>query len=145
MSYRIQQPSTDDQFKRYYHLRWKILREPWGQAEGTEKDNIENQCFHVMALITDNEVIGVARLQFNSTSEAQIRYMAVDDKHQGTGIGRALVSAIEKHAIESGHTRIILDARENAVNFYQALSYQITGKSYLLFDSIQHFKMLKEL
>jgi len=145
VSYRIQQPSTDDQFKRYYHLRWKILREPWGQAEGTEKDNIENQCFHVMALTTDNEVIGVARLQFNSTSEAQIRYMAVDDKHQGTGIGRALVSAIEKHAIESDHTRIILDARENAVNFYQALSYQITGKSYLLFDSIQHFKMFKEL
>ena len=122
-----------------------MLRKPWDQAKGTEKDSIEEQCFHIMAVTSDSEVIGVARLQFNSTSEAQIRYMAVDDKHQGTGIGRALISAIEKHAIESSHTKIILDARENAVNFYQALGYQIVGKSYLLFDSIQHFQMFKAL
>jgi len=145
VSYQIQRPSTADQFKRYYHLRWKILRKPWDQAEGTEKDNIEDQCFHIMAVTPDNKVIGVARLQFNSNSVAQIRYMAVDNKHERTGVGRALVNALEKHARESTHTKIILDARENAVKFYQALGYQITDKSYLLFDSVQHFQMIKEL
>ena len=145
MSFVISQPVTEEELKKYYHLRWKILRAPWGQPEGSEVDDTESQCIHVMAVTPDNEVIGVARLQFNSTSEAQIRYMAVDDKHQGTGVGRALVSAIEKHATDSSHTKIILDARENAVNFYQALGYQIIGKSYLLFDSIQHFQMFKAL
>lgn len=145
MSYQIQQPSIADQFKRYYHLRWKILRKPWGQAEGTEKDNIEDQCFHIMAVTPDNKVIGVARLQFNSNSVAQIRYMAVDNKHERTGVGRALVKTLEKHARESTHTTIILDARENAVKFYQALGYENIGKSYLLFDLVQHFQMVKKL
>jgi len=145
VSFQIQQPSTEEEFKHYYHLRWKILRAPWGQAEGSEVDDIESQCFHIMAINPDKAVIGVARLQFNSKSEAQIRYMAVDDKHEGTGVGHALVSAIEKHAIDTAHTKIILDARENAVSFYQTLGYQIIGKSYLLFDSIQHFKMVKAL
>ena len=145
MSFQIQQPSTEEEFKYYYHLRWKILRAPWGQPEGSEVDDIENQCFHVMAITPDKSVTGVARLQFNSKTEAQIRYMAVDDKHEGTGIGRALVNAIEKHATNTAHTKIILDARENAVSFYQTLGYQIIGKSYLLFDSIQHFQMDKDL
>ena len=145
MSFVITQPRTEEEFKKYYHLRWKILRAPWGQPEGSEVDDIESQCFHVMATTPDKSVIGVARLQFNSKSEGQIRYMAVDDKHEGTGIGRALVNAIEKHARDTGHTKITLDARENAVGFYQALNYQILGKSYLLFDSIQHFQMSKAL
>ncbi|VAW51646.1 hypothetical protein MNBD_GAMMA05-1497 [hydrothermal vent metagenome] len=98
-----------------------------------------------MAVTPDNKVIGVARLQFNSNSVAQIRYMAVDSKHERTGVGRALVQTLEKRARESTHTKITLDARENAVKFYQALNYQLIGKSYLLFDSVQHFQMVKEL
>jgi len=145
VSFVISQPTTEEEFKKYYHLRWKILRAPWGQQEGSEVDDIEDQCFHVMASTPNNKVIGVARLQFNSSTEGQIRYMAVDDEYEGTGIGRALVSALEKHARETNHTKIILDARENAVGFYQTLSYQILGKSYLLFDSVQHFQMSKAL
>ena len=79
MRFTIKQPQTKEQFKHYYHLRWQQLRAPWNQPEGSEVDAIEDQCFHVMAVNDNNKIIGVARLQFNSNNEAQIRYMAIDN------------------------------------------------------------------
>jgi len=145
MRFQIQQPSTEDEFKRYYHLRWKILRAPWGQPEGSEVDDIENQCFHVMAITPTDEIIGIARLQYNSETEAQIRYMAVDEKFEHRGVGRKLVNAMEEQAKKSSQINIILHAREAAVDFYKKLGYRSVEKSYLLFDLIQHYRMTKKL
>lgn len=150
---KITQPKTADEFKRYYHLRWRLLRAPWGQPEGSEIDTIEDQCFHVMAItgnvaasIADNNVIiGVGRLQYNSADEAQIRYMAVAPGFERHGIGRQLVEAMEMQAKAMGHKTIVLDAREPAVDFYRKLGFTVTEKSYLLFDAIQHYRMTKEI
>jgi len=141
----ISQPNTDEEYKQYYHLRWKILRAPWGQPEGSEIDDIEKSCFHIIATDENQHVVGIARLQFNSSFEAQIRYMGVDEKFKRKNIGRALVNALEQQAKDSAHQQIVLDARESAVVFYERLGYKITNKSYLLFDSIQHFRMMKIL
>jgi len=143
--FKIQQPVTEEEFKHYYHLRWKILRAPWKQPEGSEVDDIEDQCFHAMAVSSDNKVIGVARLQFNSKTESQIRYMAVAEEYERQGIGLALVNAIEQHAKSKLCKIIMLDAREPAVDFYKNLGYKVVKKTYLLFDLIQHFQMVKEI
>lgn len=145
MRFKIQQPSSKEEFKHYYHLRWKILRAPWSQPEGSEVDDIEDQCFHVMAVSSDNKVVGVARLQFNSKIESQIRYMAVAKDSERQGIGQALVNAIEQHAKSQSCRTIMLDAREPAVDFYKKLGYKVIKKTYLLFDLIQHFQMVKEI
>ncbi len=145
MPYQIKQPESKAEFKRYYHLRWQLLRAPWQQPEGSEVDAIEKQCFHVMAVDDEEQVIAVARLQFNSDDEAQIRYMAVNPTHQRQGIGRALIDAMEQCAKKSSYKNIVLDAREPAVDFYKKLGYQLIEKSYLLFDEIQHFRMSKSL
>jgi len=144
MFYQIKQPQTEAELKRYYRLRWQLLRAPWHQPEGSETDAIEASCFHVMA-VNDEEVIGVARLQFNSDDEAQLRYMAVSPRYGRQGIGRALIKALEQRAKASSHKKIILDAREPAIDFYKKLGYQVIKKSYLLFDEIQHFRMSKKL
>ena len=145
MHYQLRQPETEEEFKRYYKLRWTLLRAPWNQPQGSEVDELEEQCFHVMAVDAENETIGVARLQFNSATEAQIRYMAVSKIHERQGIGRELVKTMEAHAKKSGIKIIVLDAREAAVGFYKKLGYDIIDKSYLLFDEIQHFRMMKVL
>jgi predicted GNAT family N-acyltransferase len=142
---KIIQPKTENDFKSYYQLRWDLLRAPWNQLKGSETDDIEDQCFHLMAVDDDSEVIAVARLQFNSETEAQIRYMAVIESYQRQGIGRRLIETMEKHASASACKKIVLDAREPAVGFYQRLGYSISEKSYLLFEQIQHFRMSKAL
>ena len=145
MHFHIKQPETEDEFKHYYQLRWEMLRAPWNQTEGSEVDDIEDQCFHLMAVDDNDKTIGVARLQYNSDTEAQIRYMAVAKNFERQGIGGALIVALEAQAKASGHKRIVLDAREEAVDFYQKSGYKITEKSYLLFDVIQHYRMVKSL
>ncbi len=145
MFFKIKRPETKEEFKRYYHLRWQLLRAPWNQPEGSESDDIEQHCFHVMAIDEKDKLIGIARLQFNSDDEAQIRYMAITDEHKRQGVGRALIKALEQYAINSSHNKMVLDAREPAIGFYKKLGYHITEKSYLLFDKIQHYRMLKIL
>ena len=153
MRFTIKQPETEEEFKHYYHLRWKILRAPWHQPEGSEIDDMEDNCFHIMAIkknsdsnvISSDEVFAVARLQPNTDKQAQIRYMAVDKAHERQGIGRQLVNTIEQHARDSGYKQISLDAREPAIGFYKKLGYQEVEKTYLLFDEIQHYQMLKNI
>jgi ribosomal protein S18 acetylase RimI-like enzyme len=135
-------PKTQDELDQYYNLRWRILRKPWDQPEGSEKDEIEDHCIHIIAIDNDN-VVGIGRLQFNSDSEAQIRYMAVEPDYEKQGIGKSIVDALEGHAIKNNRTTIILDAREPAVGFYENLGYIKKEKTYLLFDSIQHYLMRK--
>ena len=141
----IKQPETDEELKQYFHFRWKLLRKPWNEPEGSEKDDIEDECFHVMVCEKNNQCIGVGRLQFNTETEAQIRYMAVAIEHERKGIGKKIIDALENEAKEKNITSIILDAREPAVGFYEKLGYVKKEKTYLLFDSIQHYRMEKLL
>jgi len=140
----IKQPESPEEFKQYYELRYRILREPWGEPEGSEVDDIENQCFHIMA-VDNQKLVAVGRLQVNTADEAQIRYMAVEKDFEGNGIGRMIVNALEQEAINKKVNTIILDAREPAVGFYHKLGYSIEKKSYVLFNDVQHFRMTKQV
>lgn len=141
----IRAPKNQQEWDKYYQLRWEILRMPWNQPVGSEKDNSEDSAIHFMAIDEHNKILGVCRLQKNSETEGQIRFMAVSEKAQGKGIGKLLITAAEKKAKELGMNYIILQARENAVPFYQACNYSILEKTFLLFNSIQHYLMTKKL
>lgn len=140
----VREPRNAEEWQQYYHLRWHVLRRPWGQPEGSEKDSQEDTTWH-RAVFIDDSLVGVSRLQLNSPEEGQIRYMAIADNQQGKGLGRLLVVALEKIARENGARYIKLDARENARGFYLSLGYEVVGDSYLLFGEIQHYLMQKNL
>ncbi len=141
----IKQPETEKEFEDYFNLRWCVLREPWHQPKGSEKDELENESFHIMACDENNYVIGVGRLHFNNETEAQIRYMAVVPEYTNQGVGASILKVLEEKARQEQCKTIVLDARENAVSFYQKKGYELLEKSHLLFDSIQHFRMEKQL
>ena len=143
---KIIEPTTSKEFKKYYNLRYKVLRKPWGQPPGSERDEGEETSIHRMIVDEETEeAVAVGRLQFNSSHEAQIRYMAVADEFQGKGLGSHIISALEEVAREKGIQWIILSARENALQFYKNNGYEIVNKTHLLFGKIQHWLMSKEL
>jgi len=141
---RICQPKKPEDFDKYYDLRWKILRKPWNQPKGSQRDEYEEEAIHVMACLND-EVIAVGRAHFNSSDEAQVRYMAVDSSFQGRGIGSLVLRELERRAKENGSQYIILNGRENAVGFYQKNGYKIIDKGPTLFGRITQWKMRKDL
>jgi N-acetylglutamate synthase-like GNAT family acetyltransferase len=142
---KIIQPLTSSDFEKYYQLRWEILRKPWNQPEGSEKDNMEDTSIHALMLDDNNEAIAVCRIQMNDATTAQVRFMAVAENQQGKGIGSKILDYIEQKAIEQGAKKMILDARDNAVIFYEHNGYQLLEKGHLLYGSIQHYKMKKTL
>jgi len=137
-------PLTDNEFKNYYALRWQILRAPWKQGKGSEKDEFEESSIHRMAVLC-NEIIACGRLHFIDQQTAQIRYMAVADAFKNSGIGRSILISLEEAARDNKIKTIVLDSREIAVNFYEKHGYQVLEKSHLLFNEIQHYKMLKNI
>jgi hypothetical protein len=58
----IRFPATESEFEAYYALRWKILREPWNQPPGSEKDEFEGEAVHLAAWDDYGKIIGVGRL-----------------------------------------------------------------------------------
>jgi N-acetylglutamate synthase-like GNAT family acetyltransferase len=81
----------------------------------------------------------------SAVRQGQVRCVAVATDQQGKGIGKLIMSYLEKVAMEKGWQEIILEARENAVPFYESIGYSIIEKSYLLFGEIQHYRMKKAL
>ncbi len=141
----VLEPKTKEEFEKYYDLRWRLLRKPWNQPRGSEKDELENQSIHIMVTDETSNIIGVGRGHFNSKDEAQIRYMAVEENQRGKGIGRAILEELENRLREKRIKYIVLNAREPTINFYKRYGYNIIEKAHILFDSISHFKMRKDL
>lgn len=144
MSFTVITPK-EEHFQDYYLLRWEVLRKPWNQPLGSERDTNEKESWHFAVVDEDGLIRGVCRLQNNKEGIGQIRYMAVDSRFQGKGLGGMLLQVAEDKAVTLGFTTIILQARENAVPFYQSKGYQIEDKTFILFDSIQHYLMKKDL
>lgn len=140
----IKSPQTDADWNAYYALRFSVLREPWNQPVGSEVLADEDQAIHAIA-VENGEVLGVARMHESAEKQGQVRCVATATKAQGKGIGKAIMAYLEEKAKQKGWGEIVLEARENAVPFYQAIGYSIVAESYLLFGEIQHYRMQKRL
>ena len=97
----------------------------------------------------DEELAGVASLfQSNSNllpekEQFQLRGMAVLEKFQKKRIGESLVNYAEENA-KSRHGKLIwFNARENAVGFYEKLSYMKIGEPFEIATIGKHFVMYR--
>ena len=106
-NYSLKSPENTDEWDRYLLFRWEMLRKPLGMSMESLADDIEDQSFHLMGIDHDGNVIASGRVHFNSEHEAQIRYMAVDDKFKRQGIGSEIVTELENYAISNGFLSIV--------------------------------------
>jgi len=143
MKIEIQTPQNQEEWNRYYEIRYNELRKPWGQPVGSEKDNKEDGAIHY-SLFVDGMMAGVLRMDlYPDGKTAQLRFMAIDKKFQRKSLGDLLMIHAQKQAKLMGISEIILHAREKAISFYERQGYILNEKSHLLFNDIQHFKMSK--
>lgn len=126
-------------------LRFKILREPWGQSKESSSDGNEDTSYNAFIEDEKGNAIACGRLQTNDVNTGQIRYMAVANGMQGKGLGKLILKALEQKAKELGLKKIELQARENALEFYKANNYNLKEKTHLLFGVVQHYLMEKQL
>ncbi|WP_157745589.1 MULTISPECIES: GNAT family N-acetyltransferase [Thiohalobacter] len=141
----MSRPVSDADFERYFALRWQLLRAPWEQPRGSERDEFEDVAFHLQVQDRSGRLIGIGRLHCIDDTRGQIRYMAVVDAWRGRGVGTALLQALEQQARDWDLGEIRLHARQAAVDFYTHHGYAVVAPSHTLFGSIPHFLMRKPL
>ena len=129
--------TTSPHYQHCLAIRLKMLREPLGMQILPEDRQKDLDSTHIL-LQVDGEAAGTVALLPNSPSlreglgegSAQLRQMAVLDKFQGQGIGAKLVRYLEEIAKERGIGEIMLDARFNAIPFYEKLGYECYSEVY---------------
>ncbi|MCR5888309.1 GNAT family N-acetyltransferase [Hymenobacter sp. J193] len=144
---RVTTPQLSTEWAAYYQLRYLVLRQPWQQPPGSERapDDDAPGTVHAVALADDGSVIGVGRLHAATATQAQVRFMAVHPAWQGKGVGGVVLTYLEKEARQRGLTECVLQARAAAVPFYERAGYVVVVPSHMLFGSVPHFLMRKEL
>ena len=138
-------PYHENRIEDYFFFRWKLLRKPWGQPKGTERDDQEENSLQRMIVDEEGNIIACGRFHLNSPHEAQIRYMAVDTGQRGKGIGKMMMEELESLAMSAGVKTIVLQARENALEFYLACGYTKVKETFVLYNDIQHYLMIKKV
>ena len=141
----IKPPETPEEFERYRDLRWKILRAPYNQPKITEQDDAGTVDYPIMVCKDDGFPIGVGRAHFISEEEAQIRSISVEPEWEGKGIGTIVLKELEKIVSSKGARRIIIHARNSAIEFYRKNGYKEVEPSYTLFNEIEHTLMDKKI
>lgn len=142
-SYKVIRSSNDEELNSILALRYKVLRQPWDQPASTATDHLESESINAFIRDEKGNAIACGRLQENENKTGQIRFMAVDPQHQGKGLGKMIVDFLESKAKEMHLKKVELQARENAVRFYESCGYSIAEKSFLLWGIIQHYRMEK--
>lgn len=146
MSIEIRSPKSDAEWEQYFELRYKILRAPWYQPKGSERADDDPDAIHA-ALYENGAIQAVGRIHLSSEDELQVRFMAANQASQGKGYGTLILKYLEEQGLEKypAINQIVLQARDNAVEFYLRNGYEIVNPSFLLFNKIQHYLMRKSI
>jgi predicted GNAT family N-acyltransferase len=142
---RLSSPQSAVEWDEYFDLRWRVLRAPWQQPRGSEKDDIEADSQHLMIAGKDSRPLAIGRLHFNTPVEAQVRFMAVDPSAQGRGLGSKILQECERRARVAGAKSIVLNARDDAQPFYQKHGFAVAGPAPTIFNAVKHVRMCKVL
>ena len=141
----LTEPVSEADWTKYFDLRWRVLRAPWNQPRGSERDDREDTSIHLMVRDASGSPLAIGRAHFNAKTEAQVRYMAVEPALAGRGLGGRVLAGLEKRAQAQGATRIVLNARRPAIPFYLKHGYEVVGLADTLFGAIEHVRMEKAL
>jgi N-acetylglutamate synthase-like GNAT family acetyltransferase len=142
----IKTPATREEFKAYYALRYKVLREPWGHPKGTEKDDYEPISEHFMAVDEQTgEVLGVIKLYEKTPGVGNLSHLAVATAHQHKGIGNFLIKAVENRGQERGFKILGAMSRVTATAYFEKHGYHIVGIPTLHLGTTHLVWMEKEL
>lgn len=142
----IKSPHTKEEFKKYYELRYVMLRKGLGLHRGSEKDDYEPISEHFIAVDdATGEIVGAIKLFEREPGVAQFSHIAVAEAYQRRGVGRMLVDFVENKAHEEGYKIIGSVTRVTAADFYTKCGYVVKGYSTPLTERVPTFWVEKIL
>lgn len=124
--------AQDPDMARVRAIRRQVFVQDLGVPEQQEFDRADLPgADTVYALLTaDGEALGTGRLQ-GAANDYKIGRIAFLPAARGQGSGRRLVTALVRRAAEQGAHRVPVDARLEAVGFYEKLGFTPCGEPFM--------------
>lgn len=113
-----------------YYLRYKVFVLEQGISPLEEFDELDDdKRIYGVCLQED---LPVATIRYQKDSEIQVHpdRLCVLAKKRSTGLGAALLTALEKRSIAEGCRQAVLSAEVEAVEFYEKLGYQVVSEPF---------------
>ncbi len=121
-------------------------------SDATLNDNLNTKNHHFLLAKEDNNCLGFASYEPDYLGEKVVRLHKIYllPKAQGKGVGKLLISAIEKIAIQLNQNGISLNVNRfnKAFDFYTKIGFECIGEEDIELDFgylMEDFKMLKKL
>lgn len=105
--------------------------------EDLEWDEFDPVSLHVLALNSNDQPIGTARL----LPDGHIGRMAVLKEWRGKGVGSAMLQRILEESSHRGMQKAMLNAQIAAIKFYEKFGFQVSGEEFME-AGIPHIKMI---
>ena len=121
-------------------LRVAVFVEEQGVPADIEHDQWDARSLHALACDASGQVLGTGRL----LPDGHIGRMAVARDARGRGVGSALLRALLDEAARRGHSQALQHAQRDAVAFYAAHGFEISGAEFLE-AGIVHLPMARRL
>jgi predicted GNAT family N-acyltransferase len=112
-----------------YAIRAEVFVEEQAVPVELERDQHDETAAHVLAF-AEGRAVGTGRLVVEPGGTAHLGRLAVLPGARGTGVGVALVRALEDHARHLGLRRAVLGAQTHAIAFYERLGYVAYGREF---------------
>lgn len=124
-------------------IRHEVLRAPLGMKLTAEELDGEYAQLH-FGILDNGELIATISARPCSTTEIQLRQMAVRAAHQRGGVGSQLLQETEARLRERKYSSIYMHARVACLPFYEKNGYESVGDVFEQI-SLPHQKMVKQL
>ena len=122
-------------------LRYKILRIPLGLTFSKDDLAKDKDDVHI-GVFEGDEILASLILTDHGDHTVKMRQVAVDDRHQGLGLGKKLVHYADNWSREQGYRIIHCHARDTAKAFYLKQGYKVVGDEFTEIG-IKHYYMDK--
>lgn len=109
-------------------LRHEVLRKPLGMIFDPSIFIEEKVDLHLVA--NDGDWLVGCMILTESGNDLKMRQVAVANKYRRNKVGARMVLLSEAKAIEMGKKKMILHARDSALDFYVSLGYSIVGDQF---------------
>ena len=150
--YTIRTADTAADLALVHAVRRAVFIEEQQIPEDEEWDDLDPACVHLVAVDADGAPLGTGRLVHGEAARklsgrdgtVLLGRLAVLPAARGTGLGAALVRAVEEAGVAHGGAEMELHAQVQALGFYQRLGYRAHGPEFL--DAgIPHRTMVRAL
>ncbi|MFJ6213980.1 GNAT family N-acetyltransferase [Streptomyces sp. NPDC092296] len=137
--YEIRVAATAAELEQVHGVRREVFIVEQQIPEDEEWDDLDPVCVQLLATGPGGVPLGTGRLVHGEAARkvagrdgtVLLGRLAVLPAARGTGLGAALVRAIERAGAERGGREMELHAQVHAIGFYQRLGYAAHGPEYL--------------